>query len=280
MRISLCNEVLRHLDFPAQCRFAAAVGYDGVEVAPFTLDENPHRLPASRVAELRAAAEGEGITVTGLHWLLITPPGLSLTSEDEAVRSRTLDVMKGLVDLCSGLGGKVMIHGSPKQRMVEDEGRRAVAEARAQDLWHQVAEHAGPAGVTYCIEPLSRAETNFVNNLAEASAIVRKIDHPALRTMLDTKAVATGEEEAPEVLARRWLPPGMIAHIHVNDRNLRGPGQGEDRFAALFAVLKELGYDGVVGVEPFDYFPDGCASAARAIGYLRGLLEGLHGPVS
>ena len=49
MRISLCNEVVRDLDFAAQCALAAGLGYDGLEVAPFTLDaEAPHLLPASR----------------------------------------------------------------------------------------------------------------------------------------------------------------------------------------------------------------------------------------
>jgi sugar phosphate isomerase/epimerase len=276
MRISLCNEVLRHLDFSSQCRYAAAIGYDGLEIAPFTLDANPHRLSPGRIAELRSAAEGEGLAITGLHWLLITPPGLSVTSPDPEVRRRTLDVMKGLVDLCAGLGGQVMIHGSPKQRQIDGTDERADAEARACELWRQVAEHAGPAGVTYCLEPLSPAETNFINSLEEAARLVRRIDHPALRSMLDTKAVRTGERESPETLARRWLPAGVIAHVHVNDRNLRGPGQGDDRFAGLFAVLRELGYGGVIGVEPFDYFPDGSAAAARAIGYLRGLLEGLE----
>ena len=34
-------------------------------------------------------------------------------------------------------------------------------------------------------------------------------------------------------------------------------------------------YRGIVAVEPFDYVPDGLGSAARAIGYLKGVLEGL-----
>ena len=38
-------------------------------------------------------------------------------------------------------------------------------------------------------------------------------------------------------------------------------------------------YKGIVAVEPFDYVPDGMGSAARAIGYLKGIAEGLgsHG---
>ena len=36
-----------------------------------------------------------------------------------------------------------------------------------------------------------------------------------------------------------------------------------------------MGYRGTVAIEPFDYVPDGPSAAAFAIGYLRGLQEGL-----
>ena len=70
-----------------------------------------------------------------------------------------------------------------------------------------------------------------------------------------------------------YLPAGLIAHVQVNDRNREGPGQGEDRFAPVFAALRRNGYEGAVSVEPFIYRPDGPSAAARAIGYIRGLLE-------
>jgi sugar phosphate isomerase/epimerase len=63
--------------------------------------------------------------------------------------------------------------------------------------------------------------------------------------------------------------------VQVNDRNRRGPGQGEQRFAPLLGALKKHGYAGDLAVEPFDYVPDGPAAAARAIGYIRGILEAL-----
>ena len=43
MKLALCNEVIREFEFSRQCEFAAAVGYDGLEIAPFTLGDEPHR---------------------------------------------------------------------------------------------------------------------------------------------------------------------------------------------------------------------------------------------
>ena len=276
MRIALCNEVIAPMPFPAQCEYAAKLGYDGLEIAPYTLSEEPHRMGAARIAAARAAAEDAGIAVTGLHWLLIKPAGLSISSKDEEVRKRTVDVMLALVDLCAELGGKYLVHGSPQQRRVEAGETRAAATARARECFAAIAGRAQKAGVVYCIEPLSSEQTPLINTLEEASQMVSEIANPAVRSMLDCSSAGRMEKEPLNALVDRWLPKGVIAHVQVNDRNRRGPGQGEQRFAPLFSSLKKNGYGGDVAVEPFDYVPDGPGAAARAIGYIKGILEALE----
>jgi sugar phosphate isomerase/epimerase len=91
--------------------------------------------------------------------------------------------------------------------------------------------------------------------------------------MIDTCAAGRAEAEPIPDLIDRWLPGGQVAHIHLNDPNRRAPGQGELRFASILAALQRQGYDGIASVEPFVYEPAGPTSAARAIGYLKGLLE-------
>lgn len=275
MRIALCNEVLAPLPFARQCELAAAVGYDGLEVAPFTLSDEPHLMAPQERAGVRRAAADAGLAITGLHWLLLAPKGLSITSPDDAVRERTVEVMRRLIGLCADLGGKVLVHGSPGQRAIASGESHATALGRARECFAAAAVEAERAGVVYCIEPLAPTETPIVNTVAEAAAIVDAIGSPALRTMVDTCAAGRSESEPVAALLDRWLPTGRIAHIQVNDRNRRGPGEGEDRFAPVFAALKRAGYEGVVAVEPFKYEPDGPTCAARAIGYLRGILEAL-----
>ena len=276
MRISLCNEVIVPMPFPKQCEYAAKLGYDGLEIAPYTLAEDPHHMSPALVAASRRAAKDAGIAVTGLHWLLVKPAGLSISSKDDAVRKRTLDVMYSLVDLCAELGGRYLVHGSPGQRRIDPGETRAAALARAQACWAAVAERAEKAGVMYCVEPLSSEQTPLVNTLAEAAQIVAAIGNPALKSMLDCSSAGLMEKEPLSKLAERWLPQGVIAHVQVNDRNRQGPGQGEQKFAPLFAALLKHGYTGDIAVEPFDYVPDGPGAAARAVGYLKGILEGLE----
>jgi sugar phosphate isomerase/epimerase len=271
MRLSLCNETIAGMPVPAQCAFAASLGYDGLEIAPFTLGEAPHRLGAAVKQGARQALADHGLACTGLHWLLVKPTGLSITSADPAVRERTLDVVRRLVELAAELGARVLVHGSPGQRRLDEPGDAE----RGVEAFAIAGEAARAAGVVYCIEALAPPEANFVNTVAEAAAIVRRIGDPALRAMLDCSAAGLAESESIPALLDRWLPTGLIAHVQANDRNRRGPGQGVERFAPILAALKRNGYAGDVAVEPFDYVPDGPAAAARAAGYLRGLLEAL-----
>jgi sugar phosphate isomerase/epimerase len=272
MRIALCNEVIAALPFPQQCDFAHRLGYDGLEIAPMTLSDEPHRLAPAIRAGLRRTAQDAGIAITSLHYLLKAPAGLSITSADQAVRARTIDVMRALCDLAADLGAGILVHGSPDQRRLtpgeEDDGRK-----RAADCFAAVASAAAAACVTYCIEPLSRDQTACINTVAEAAEIVRRIDNPALRTIIDCSSAGLTESEPVAGLLRRWIPTGLVAHVHFNDPNRRGPGEGDLAFAPILAALRESGYGGFAAVEPFIYEPDGPTCAARAIGYVRGILE-------
>ena len=276
MRIALCNEVIAPMPFPKQCEYAAKLGYDGLEVAPYTLSDEPHRLGAAQIAAARAAASDAGIAVTGLHWLLIKPPGLSISTKDDAIRRKTIDVMLALIDQCAELGGRYLVHGSPHQRRVDPGETRAAAMARAQESFAAVADRAARAGVLYCIEPLASDQTPLINTLEEAAGLVKQIGSPSIKSMLDCSAAGRMEKQPLPALVERWLPEGVIAHVQLNDRNRRGPGQGEQRFAPLLRALKRHGYVGDIAVEPVDYVPDGPGAAARAIGYVRGILEALE----
>lgn len=267
--------MLRDMEFAAQCDLAAALGYDGLEVAPFTLGDEPHLLSAETLRRRRREAADAGVGIKGLHWLLTAPEGLSITTSDEAVRARSLEVMRGLIDVCAALGGRVLVHGSPRQRQL-DEGDPEGSRTRGREAFAAIAPHAEAAGVTYCIEPLSTQETLFVNTVAEAAELVEAIGSPAVRTMVDCRAARLSEAAPVEELLDHWLPAGMISHVHLNDRDRRGPGQGEDAFAPVMASLLRNDYAGAVSMEPFVYQPDGPTVAAHARGYVQGLEEGLR----
>jgi sugar phosphate isomerase/epimerase len=275
MKISLCNEVLADYDFARQCELARQMSYDGLEIAPITLSPEPHLLTAERRKEIRRIAEDAGVPVTGLHYLMRAPEGLSITAIDPAVRSRTVDVIRRLIGLCHDLGGTIIVHGSPAQRRLEPghetEGRRYGIEC-----WAAIAQDAEAAGITYCVEPLHQPDANFVNTVEEAAAIVRQIGSTAVRTMIDCSAASIWEKQSVPDLIRQWMPSGLLAHIHFNDPNRRGPGDGMLQFGPILRALRETGYTGNASIEPFIYIPDEATCAARNIGYMRGVIDGLE----
>lgn len=280
MKIALCNEVLQPLPFHEQCELAAALGYDALEVAPFTLAADPMAITDAQALEFRRMAEDHGLAISGLHWLLVAPAGLSIVSADDAVRERTTAVMERLVELCAAMGGQYLVHGSPKQRSVPPGDTAAQAWERARACLVRAAQRAKACGVTYCIEPLAPRETDLFNTVAQAVRLVEEIASPAFKTMIDCSAAGQTETVSVEALMGRWMPTGHIAHVQVNDPNRRGPGQGRMAFAPILETLRQMQtmghYTGIIAVEPFDYFPNGPGCAAHAIGHLQGLLQALQ----
>ncbi len=283
MQFALCNEVLQPMPFAEQCKAAAAMGYDGIEVAPFTLAENPMHISDAAATGFRRIATDHGLQIFGLHWLLVAPAGLSIVAAEDQVRRQTVAVMRRLIELCALMGGRYLVHGSPKQRSVPAGCTHAQALARATECFAEVAMTAHECAVVYCVEPLSTRETDLINSVAEAARIVDQVNSPSLKTMIDCSAAGQMEAEPVQALMQRWIPSRHVAHVQVNDPNRRGPGQGEMQFAPILQSLLRLQasghYQGIVAVEPFDYVPDGMGCAAHSMGYLKGILEGLaaHG---
>jgi len=271
MKISLCNEVIRELPFERQCELVKKLGYDGLEIAPVTLSDDPPKIPAARRTELKKIAADNGIAITGLHFLMVAPAGLSITTKDRTVRARSVGVIHALCGLAADLGAKLLIHGSPVQRQLEP-GDEAEGKKRGIESFAAAAAAAEKAGVTYLVEPLAPQDTGFVTSVDEALEIVRAINSPALKTMIDCSAMGRAGFDVP-ALIRKFLPTGLVAHIHLNDPNRRGPGEGEMKFGPILSALFEMKYAGMASIEPFIYEPDGPTCAARQIGYVRGVIE-------
>jgi D-psicose/D-tagatose/L-ribulose 3-epimerase len=284
VKLSLCNEVLLPLGFKEQCAYAKACGYDGLEIAPFTLGDDPRSISGGRARQFRNVAEDHGIEITSLHWLAMAPEGLSITALDATTQQKTRDVLLRVIDLAAELGATMLVHGSPAQRRldIDPDRQRAVAISHFAAL----GERAGANGLTYCIEAINANECNFINRLDQARAIIGQTGAPALKLMLDVSHAAQEEDEPLAGLAEKYWRSGDLVHIQLNAINRQAPGQGNDAqgrddIAPLLRRLGEIGYTGALAIEPFVYVPDGPGCAAFAAGYVKGLLAGskrVHNP--
>ena len=265
-RHAICNEAFENRPFADACRAIRQAGYSGIEIAPFTLAEDPATIPAGRRRECRDIMASEGLQFVGLHWLMVSPKGLHVTTPDADLRGRSWQHIHGLIDLCADLGpGGILVFGSPKQRATTGGLSRAEATRHFVEGFAAVAPHAGERGVTVLMEALPSGQCDVVTSLDEATALVRQIDHPAIRTMFDSHNAVEETEPHATLVERHY---GLIRHIHVNEMDGRHPGTGSYDFKPVFEVLRRREYPGWISLEAFDFTPGAEKIARDSLRYL------------
>jgi sugar phosphate isomerase/epimerase len=265
-RQAICNEAFEKFAFADACRAVCKAGYDGIEIAPFTLAEDPATVPASQRAEYRSVIASEGLSFVGLHWLMVSPKGLHVTTPDAALRARSWEHIRKLIDLCADLGsGGVMVFGSPHQRASTGGLGREQATQHYIDGLASVAGHAAQRGVTILVEALPKGQCDVVQSLDEAAAIVRQIGSAGVRTMFDTHN-AVDEVQPHAVLVERHYD--LIRHVHVNEMDGRHCGAGSYDFKPVLQVLRKHNYPGWVSLEAFDFTPGAEKLANDSLRYL------------
>ncbi|HEX6963180.1 MAG TPA: sugar phosphate isomerase/epimerase family protein [Lacipirellula sp.] len=282
MKYAYCNEMFGDQPFDQAATAMRALGYTGVEIAPFTLlpDTEPfdvRRVPADRRSEIKRQAAEAGLEIVGLHWLLAKTAGFHLTSPQSSVRQTTAEYLQALVELCAELGGKVMVLGSPQQRNLLPGVGYEDAEHYAAEVLRAVMPSCADHGVTIALEPLGPAEGNFMLTAKSAVHLADLVASPHCKLHLDVKAMSSEASPYDVIIhdCREWL-----AHFHVNDPNLLGPGMGDVEYGPIMTALAETGYSGWLSLEVFKYEPSPLEIGRQSIEYLRKIEAAIAGGAS
>ena len=275
-KLSVCNELYEQTDFAESCRSMKRAGWDGIEIAPFTLQKDASYLPAGRRREVRDIIVSEGLEFVGLHWLTVGPEGLHVTTPDEAVRRHSWDYVRRLVDLCgdlSGGTGGIMVFGSPNQRKTTGGLNSEQAKANYIEGVQSIAPQLEARGVTFCVEALPRAQCDVILTLDEAVEVVEAVGSPNVQTMFDSHNAIDEASPHAEIVARHW---NRIRHIHVNelDGSYPRPAGGYD-FKPVLQIAKDRAFPGWVSMEVFDFTPGAEKIVTESIAYLRGEISKL-----
>ena len=266
IRLGICNELFEGWDFARVCTTVKSLGYQGLEIAPFTLASRITEVSAERRRELCKIVEDAGLQTIGLHWLLAKTEGFYLTSPDAQVRRRTGDYLIALAEATRDLGGSLMVFGSPKQRDLLPGVRFDQAAGYALEVFSRIMPSLEALGVDCCLEPLAPSETNFLNTCAEATALIEQVNHPRFKLHMDVKAQSSETGTTVPALIRQYARGA--GHFHAQDVNLRGPGMGDVDYLPIMQALVESGYDRWVSVEVFDFSPGAEETARQSIACL------------
>ncbi len=258
-RHAICNEAFKDWEFRKSCAYIRQAGYDAIEIAPFTLAEDPATLTAEQRREVREIIVSEGLHFAGLHWLMVSPKGLHLTTPDRALRERSWLHVRHLIELAGALdtggvpGGfrqNVLVFGSPKQRSTEGRFPSADGAARFAEGLQSLADFADHHHVCLLLEALPSAQSDVVTSLGEAVEIVGRIQHPAVKTMFDVHN-AIEETDPHAVLVERHFD--WIRHVHVNELDGAHCGEGSYDFLPVLRTLRDRSYQGWVSLEAFNF---------------------------
>jgi sugar phosphate isomerase/epimerase len=271
MKFAVCNEIFGDMPWTEVCRFARQAGFDGVEVAPFIFGAPVTNVPAAKRAEIRRVAQDAGLEIPALH-MLMSPPalGMHINSPDPAVRQKTVDYLKAIVDFARDVGAPRAIYGSPFSRNVAAPLTYAEARDLMRDSLRAALDHARVANVTICIEPLPADCTDLFTSVEGAFAFVRDVNHPNLGLMMDCKAASN--DVRPVAKTVRLFAP-YLRHIHANDTLGKAAGFGSLDFKPIMEALREVGYKDYVSLEPFQWQPDAPTVASVSLQYLKGFLK-------
>jgi D-psicose/D-tagatose/L-ribulose 3-epimerase len=227
-------------------------GFDGIEVSMF------------HPADFALKDIREGLKQNNLECTIcsVIPKGLSVISDDAAVRQKTRTHLQDCVKATAEVGAKIIagplyspVGYLPGRRRTQDEWKWAVE--CYQSLGPVLARH----DVIAAIEPLNRFETYFLNTAADAVALCDQINHPNVGILFDTFHANIEEKnigQAYRTVARH------LKHVHTceNDRGI--PGSGHVEWNEVFQALRDMRYDGWLTIESFG-FSLGELSAAASI---------------
>jgi sugar phosphate isomerase/epimerase len=217
---------------------ASALGFQGVELALESADDvEPQKLD-NWLSKNDVAVS---CISTGLVY---ATRGLSLSHSDPAIRKEALATFRSLISLAGDYGGFINIGRA--RGFLEPGKSRETTELLFVEALIELCDAAEPLGVEILVEPVNRYETNFLNSLDEAAAVLARADRNNAGLMPDLFHMNIEEASLTEALIRH---KDRVRYVHLADSNRQAPGQGHTDFDGVLAGLRQMRFDGWTAIE-------------------------------
>ena len=230
------------------------VGYDGVEIPIFGGEEKVDHF--KNIGKALKDNELECTSVT-----VIPDESRSPISDDESVRSNSLEYLKWAMDCSHALGSEIL--GGPYHQplgVFSGEPPTQKEKENAAKVHQQAADYAKNLNLKLSIEPLNRFECYFLNIAQDASDYVDMVGKENFGYLYDTFHANIEEKDPVGVIGKTVK---NINHIHISENDRGTPGKGNVRWKDTFQAIRNTDYDGWLTIEAFGRALPDLAAATR-----------------
>ena len=244
MKIAVSNIAWENRYISEYLKLLKSLDCSGVEIAPNIVWPEPINSTKEERQAFKKLVGKEDLTIIGFHALLFTRPDLQFFKSEES-RQSTIGYLKKLIELCSDLGGKQLIFGSPRNRSIHDRKYSECLDQIKEDFF-KICEFSKKYNIFFCIEPLGPNETDFIQSVEEGGNLVNQVNHPFFKLHLDTKALFS-TKEAPDKIVNKFH--NIIQHVHISDENLKEPGTINFGHKEIGDALNKINYSNYLSIE-------------------------------
>ncbi len=220
----------------------------GLEIGPDRLFDSNFAFDKIKIKKYKEWCEKQNLKLVSMQGILFTKNNLKLF-ESEENRKETQQYLKKVIDVCSDLGIKIVMFGSPKNR-IKGHLSKQEAEVIAVPFFREIARHAYQQDVIFCIEHNPKEYGgDYILTASEALELSRKISHPAFGINIDAGALIMSGDNYETIINCG----NYIKHFHISQPNLSSiinMNQSEEKLHKSFGdALKKIKYNGWISIE-------------------------------
>lgn len=237
MKFSICSWIFGNQPIEQTMRDVSSIGYDEIEIHAHNYDWE----------KLNSLADELQLTIRGVTANAGWPDKTTdLSQAGPGTRKKAVEYFHEQIERATRAGAEyfVMSPCAPGKAVPED-GAEKNWEAAVESL-QELAPYAAANNIILVQEPLNRYESCIINNGKQAREFVEKVNHPSVKTMLDTFHMNIEETSFEEAFRDAG---DALAHIHVADTNRQGIGEGRLAWEKFAEIIKKNNYGGTITLE-------------------------------
>lgn len=216
-------------------------GFDYAEVAvsAFIKPDEPEKEFELKLKEF------DGLSIRPEVLCVLVPPSIKITGP-EADSSAQKKHLESVFKRAKKAGISMAVFGSGGARNVPERFDSANAWQQVRDFSKLAAGLAQENGVTIVLEHLNRKECNILNKLSESIKLVKEVDHPSFRMLVDAYHFGVENDSLEAIISAG----NLIQHVHIATLpNRKVPGTEPTDFSGFAKALKNIGYNKRITIE-------------------------------